>query len=200
MKSMHRVAAIAVVILSFTSFTAASLLSEQPSIGLSPIRTPYNLLESYVYNDSNYNYRVGYLNFSGYGNSVAYVYAVLPLQGLKVVSQNYTGPLLYFSIYKVSQRTGFPFSNTSLSASIQISPSKYLTSPKSNLVPLAQPFSLSSLVQGSFANKGVGVGNLTIWANITFTPSYNVGPYHISGKAQTLSFRFVVNVSNTTKT
>ncbi len=200
MRSTYKVVAIIIVIVFFTSFTAISLHSVSSSIGLSPDKTPYNLLSSYEYNDSNYNYKVGYLNFSGYGNRVSYVYVVLPLQGNKVVNSNYTGPFLYFSIFKVSQKTSFPFSNTSLSASIQINPGKYLTSPKSRLIPQALPYSLSSLVQGSFTNQPVGIGNLTLWINVTVTPVYNIGPYHISGRTQTLSTQFIVNVSNATKT
>ena len=199
MRLMHKVVAIAIVIVFFSSFTAISLHSEPASLALSPDKTPYNLLSSYEYNSSNYNYKVGYLNFSGYGNRVSYVYVVLPLQGSKVVNPNYTGPFLYFSIYKVSQKTSFPFSNTSLFVSIQMNPDAYLTSPMSHLVPHAFPYSLSSLVQGSFTNKPVVTGNMTFWINITVTLVYNIGPYHLSGGTKTLPFQFKVNVSNITR-
>ncbi len=199
MRLMYKVAAIAIVLVFFSSFTAISLYNEPSTIALSPDKTPYNLLSSYEYNSSNYNYKVGYLNFSGYGNRVSYVYLVFPFQGSKVVDRNYTGPFLYFSIFKVSQKTSFPFSNTSLFASIQINPDAYLTSSKSSLVPQTLPYSLSSLIQGSFANKPVGTGNLTFRFNITVTPVFNIGLYHISGRTQTLPFQFKVNVSNSTK-
>ena len=199
MRLMQKVVAIAIVIVFFSSFTAISLHSEPASIASSPDKTPYNLLSSYMYNESNYNYKVGYLNFSGYGNRVSYVYVVLPFQGSKIVNRNYTGPLLYFSIFKVSQQTSFPFSNTSLLASIQINPDMYLTASLGSLVPYTFPYSLSSLVQGSFANKPVHTGNMTFWFNFTFTPVYNIGPYHLSGGTKTLPFQFKVNVSNSTK-
>ena len=199
MRLIYKIAAIVTVLSFFFSFTAMSLYSEPATIGLSPDKTPYNLLSSYEYNDSNYNYKVGYLNFSGYGNRVSYVYVVFPLHGNKMVNQNYTGPFLYFSIFKVSQKTSFPFSNTSLFASIQIHPEAYLTSSMNSLTPQTLPYSLSSLVQGSFANEPVDIGNMTFWINVTITPVFNIGPYHISGGAKTLSSKFNVDISNTTK-
>ena len=200
MRLLFKLVAIAMVMVFFSSFTAISLYNEPSTIGISPYNlTPYNVLPSYVYNNSSYNYKVGYLNFSGYGNGVSYVYVVLPLEGYKVVNRNYTGPFLDFSIFKVSQKTGFPFSNTSLSASIQMNPDAYITSPMSHLVPHAFPYSLSSLVQGSFANRPVGTGNMTFWINITVTPVFEIGPYHISGGTKTLPFQFKVDVSNATK-
>lgn len=199
MRFIFKVMAIAIAITLFSSFTAISLHSEPATIGLSPNKTPYNLLSSYEYNDSNYNYKVGYLNFSGYGNRVSYVYVVFPLQGNKVVDRNYTGPFLYFSIFKVSQKTSFPFSNTSLFTSIQLNTDAYLTSSLNSLVPHAFPYSLSSLIQGSFANKRVGIGNMPLWINATITPVFNIGPYYISGGAKTLSTEFNVDISNTTK-
>lgn len=199
MRLMHKAVAIAIVIVFFSLFTAISLHSEPTSIALSTNKTPYNLLSSYEYNSSNYNYKVGYLNFSGYGNRVSYVYVVPPFQGSKEMNANYTGPFLYFSIYKVNQQTNFPFSNTSLLVNIQTSLDTYLTSSASSLVPHAFPNSLSSLVQGSFTNKPVITGNMTFWINLTVTPVYNIGPYHISGETKTLPLQFNVNVSNATK-
>lgn len=199
MRLMHKVVAIAIVIVFFSSFTAVSLHSEPATIGLSPEITPYNLYSSYIYNSSNYNCKVGYLNFSGYGNGVSYVYGVLPLQGSKAVIRNYTGPFLFFSMFKVRQQTNFPFSNTSLLVNIQTSLDAYLTSSMSSLVPHPTSGFLSSFVSGSFANKPVATGNMTFWINITVTPVYNIGPYHLSGGTKTLPFQFKVNVSNTTK-
>ena len=88
MRLLFRLVAIAIVMVFFSSFTAISLYNEPSTIGIGAYNlTPYNVLPSYIYNNSSYNYKVGYMNFSGYGNGVSYVYVVLPLEGYKVVNR-----------------------------------------------------------------------------------------------------------------
>lgn len=196
MKLIKKVVAILIVIVFFSSFTAISWHNEPSTIKLSPDTTPYNILPSYMYNNSSYTYKVGYLNISGYGNRVSYVYDVSPFLGSKTVNPDFIGPILYFVILKVSQKTSFPFSSTSLLAKVQINPSEYTSCAQSScFVAQTMTNHLLILVRGSLANLPV-YSVMTFWFNFTFTPVYNIGPYYLSGKTITLPFQFEEDVSN----
>lgn len=195
MKLIKKVVAILIFIVFFSSFTAISWHNEPSTIKLSPDKTPYNILPSYMYNNSSYTYKVGYLNISGYGNRVSYVYDVSPFLGSKTVNPDYYGPFLNFYIYKVSQKTSFPFSSTSLLAKVQPNAYTCCDNPPSSFVAINYKNFLNICVRGSFANLPV-YSVMTFWFNFTFTPVYNIGPYYLSGKTIILPFQFEEDVSN----
>ena len=201
MKSIYKVVAIVVVISLISSFTAINLYSEPAAVGLSPGKTPYNIVDTH--NCLNLYYRAGYLNFSGYGNKISYVYKILPLQGRNVVSQNYCGPFISFSIYKVSQKTVFPFTNTSLYVHVTFQPYEYLSlnSPNIRSQVYHYPGSfISGGERGSIFSYNNHTGIHKFYVNMTLTPVFDMSIYHISGKSKTLHFVFNINVTRSNVT
>ncbi|BAB59867.1 TVG0732301 [Thermoplasma volcanium GSS1] len=100
------------------------------------------------------------MNFSRYVNSVSYVYGALPVMVYKAENFGYFVPFALFLIFKVRQKTDFPFFSTLLYGSIQVGPVNYINSHE---------IVFAFHTYGSLLNLTVQVSLfIAVWASIIF--------------------------------
>ena len=204
-RKTHKTIAIVVVIIIIFSFTAINIATEPETIDTEPSVTPGNVLAgSYMYNNTEFLYAVGYVNFTEFGNNVSYVYSILPIGGYSSIFLNFQGGFIVYLLYKVNQKTVFPFTNTSLYVHVTFQPHVYLNSNSPNIGSRVCHYPGSFIAGGENGNfyhdNYYHPGIHTFYVNMTLTPVFDISIYHISGKSKTLHFVFNVNVTkiNTT--
>jgi hypothetical protein len=151
-----------------------------------------------MYNNTEFLYAVGYVNFTGFGNNVSYVYSILPFAGSSNISSNCSGPFIEYYLCKVNQKTVFPFTNTSLYVHVTFQPYEYLSlnSPNIRSQVYHYPGSfISGGERGSLFSYNTHLGIHKFYVNMTLTPVFDISIYHISGKSKTFNFVFNVNVT-----
>ena len=206
-RKTYKTITIVVVVIIIFSFTAINIATEPETIDTEPSVTPGNVLPSYMYNNTEFLYAVGYVNFTEFGNNVSYVYSVLPIGGYSSIFLNFQGGFIEYYLCKVNQKTVFPFTNTSLYVHVTFQPYEYLNSNSPNIISRVSHvyhypggFIVGRENGNFYHNNYYHPGIHTFYVNMTLTPVFDISIYHISGKSKTLHFVFNVNVTkiNTT--
>ena len=203
-RKTYKTITIVVVVIIIFSFTAINIATEPITIGTEPSVTPGNVLPPNMYNNTEFLYAVGYVNFTEFGNNVSYVYSVLPIGGYSSIFLNLQGGFIEYYLCKVNQKTVFPFTNTSLYVHVTFQPYVYLNSNSPNIGSRVCHYPGSFIAGGENGNfyhdNYYHLGIHTFYVNMTLTPVFDISIYHISGKSKTLHFVFNVNVTETNTT
>ncbi len=196
-RKTHKTIAIVIIVIIIFPFTAINIATEPVTIGTGSSVTPGNVVQPYMHNNTGFLYAVGYVNLTGFGNNVSYVYAILPFGGAGKINLNYSGPFIEYCLYKVNQKMVFPFTNTSLYIHTTFQPYRDLNSYSPNIGLQVYKYPgcfISGMERGALCcNRYTGTHKF--YVNMTLTPVFDISIYHISGKSKTLHFVFNVNVT-----
>ncbi len=204
-RKTYKTIVIIVVIIIIFSFTAINIATEPETVGIDSSVKLNNVLSPCMYNNTTeFLYSIGYVNLTGFGNNVSYIYKILPTMGSSSVSLNYHAWFIEYWLFKVNQKTVFPFTNTSLYVHVTFQPYKDLRScthsglksPNIDSNTVHYPrWWITGEESGSFYYYNHYTGIHKFYVNMTLTPVFDISIYHISGKPETLHFVFNVNVT-----
>ena len=210
-RKTYKTIAIVVVIIIIFSFTAINIATKPETVGTDPSVKLNNVFSPCMYNNTTeFLYSVGYVNFTGFGNNVTYIYGVLPVGGSSSVPLNFQGGFIDYCLFKIKQDVNFPFTNTSLYVHVTFQPYKYLNSYANrgynspNIRSQVYHYPRCFIGGGGGGPGGfsgdTNIGIHKFYVNMTLTPVFDINIYHIPGKSKTLHFVFNVNVTkrNTT--